>query len=129
MTYDEIESGKTPAGGYTRKTLAGWGVPWPPPKGWRKRLLNGECTTPAPTPPTQPAIDYAQLASAILDEQARRAPKPTGPPALTASTSDATDTNEVIVPNYNGPEPNSPEFNSHIHGLLAPPKVTYRKLT
>ena len=37
-TAEEIEAARTPAGGWTRATLAGWGVPWPPPKGWRKRL-------------------------------------------------------------------------------------------
>lgn len=41
MTEDEIEAGKTPAGGFTRKQLAAWGVPWPPPKGWRKKLTAG----------------------------------------------------------------------------------------
>ena len=25
--------------GFTRKTLEGWGVPWPPAKGWRKSLV------------------------------------------------------------------------------------------
>lgn len=25
-------------GGYTRTQLAEWGVPWPPPKGWKKQL-------------------------------------------------------------------------------------------
>ena len=29
-----------------RTTLASWGVPWPPPKGWRRALENGE---PIPT--------------------------------------------------------------------------------
>jgi hypothetical protein len=24
----------------SRKQLAEWGVPWPPPRGWRKRLLR-----------------------------------------------------------------------------------------
>ena len=131
MTHDEIESAKTPAGGFTRNTLAGWGVPWPPPKSWRKRLLKEECTNPTPTPPTQPAVDYAQLASAILDEQARRARQPTNTPTLTASAGGAADTGKVIVvsvPGYDGPEPGSAEFDSSIHGLLAPPKVTYRKL-
>lgn len=33
-----IEAGRTPAGGFTRKQLAAWGVPWPPPQGWRKEL-------------------------------------------------------------------------------------------
>lgn len=35
---DEIAEASTPAGGWTRATLAQWGVPWPPPSGWRKRL-------------------------------------------------------------------------------------------
>lgn len=37
-TRDEIEAAKTPAGGWTRDQLAAWGVPWPPPKGWRKEI-------------------------------------------------------------------------------------------
>jgi len=36
----EIEAARTPRGGWTRETLAGWGIPWPPPPGWRKRLLG-----------------------------------------------------------------------------------------
>lgn len=79
MTHDELENIRTPAGGFTRQTLASLGVPWPPPKGWRKRLLAGEHVGPPP-------------------------------------------------PDYDGPEPGSPEFDSRLHGLLAPPKITYRKL-
>ena len=30
--------GKLPAKGLTSKQLASWGVPWPPPKGWLKKL-------------------------------------------------------------------------------------------
>lgn len=26
--------------GWTKPKLASWGVPWPPPRGWRKRLLR-----------------------------------------------------------------------------------------
>ena len=37
----DIEAGKTSAGGYSRAQLAEWGVPWPPPKGWKKALLRG----------------------------------------------------------------------------------------
>lgn len=39
MTNEEIEAAKSPKGGWSAKTLASWGVPWPPPKGWRKRLI------------------------------------------------------------------------------------------
>jgi hypothetical protein len=35
---DEVAAAQTPAGGWTRATLADWGVPWPPPKGWRAGL-------------------------------------------------------------------------------------------
>lgn len=39
-TNEEIEAEMTPAGGFTRETLARWGVPWPPPKGWKRKLLS-----------------------------------------------------------------------------------------
>jgi hypothetical protein len=34
----EIKRGMSPAGGFTKATLAEWGVPWPAPKGWRRDL-------------------------------------------------------------------------------------------
>lgn len=40
LTEEEIEAGKSPKGGFTKQQLAKWGVPWPAPKGWRKRLLG-----------------------------------------------------------------------------------------
>ena len=39
VTIDEIEAARTPSGGWTKAQLAAWGVPWPPPKGWKARLL------------------------------------------------------------------------------------------
>jgi hypothetical protein len=33
-----IESAMSENGGWTKEQLAEWGVPWPPPKGWRKDL-------------------------------------------------------------------------------------------
>lgn len=41
MSEEEIEAGKSPAGGFTRAQLKKWGVPWPPPKGWRRGLVEG----------------------------------------------------------------------------------------
>jgi hypothetical protein len=38
-TAAEIEAAKTPRGGWTRATLAEWGVDWPPRRGWKKRLI------------------------------------------------------------------------------------------
>ena len=40
-TPEEIEAAKTPSGGWTKEQLAKWGVPWPPPKGWREALMTG----------------------------------------------------------------------------------------
>lgn len=40
MTMEDIEAGRSPAGGFTRETLASWGVPWPPTKGWQQRLIQ-----------------------------------------------------------------------------------------
>ena len=41
ITDAEIEAAKSPRGGFTQKTLAAWGVPWPPVKGWRRALIEG----------------------------------------------------------------------------------------
>jgi hypothetical protein len=38
-TPAEIDAARTPRGSWTKAQLAEWGVPWPPPRGWRKRLL------------------------------------------------------------------------------------------
>lgn len=38
----EIAAARTEKGGWTRETLERWGVPWPPPKGWKRDLLNRE---------------------------------------------------------------------------------------
>ncbi len=40
ITEEEIELCKTQKGGWTKETLAQWGVPWPPPKGWKKTLIG-----------------------------------------------------------------------------------------
>ncbi len=40
ITEAEIDAKRTAAGGWSKSDLAAWGVPWPPPKGWRKALLT-----------------------------------------------------------------------------------------
>lgn len=40
MKKSDIEAKRTERGGFTRATLAEWGVPWPPPKGWKRNLMN-----------------------------------------------------------------------------------------
>jgi hypothetical protein len=39
ITEAEIMARQTKNGGWTRNSLREWGVPWPPPIGWRKQLL------------------------------------------------------------------------------------------
>jgi hypothetical protein len=51
FTEAEIEAGKSARGGFTRATLARWGVPWPPPKGWRKRITLRSVKSDAPSSP------------------------------------------------------------------------------
>lgn len=41
VSADEIENARTSKGGWTRETLEKWGVPWPPPSGWKKALIAG----------------------------------------------------------------------------------------
>jgi len=38
ISREEIMAARTKNGGWTRATLASWGVPWPPPKGWKAEL-------------------------------------------------------------------------------------------
>ncbi|MFJ2191682.1 TnsA endonuclease N-terminal domain-containing protein [Kitasatospora sp. NPDC087861] len=45
-TPEEIEAARTPAGGWKRAQLAAWGVPWPPPKGWKERLADKQAQDP-----------------------------------------------------------------------------------
>jgi len=40
LTGADVEAGRSPRGGFTREQLAAWGVPWPPPKGWKTRLTG-----------------------------------------------------------------------------------------
>ena len=42
LTREEVEAGRSPAGGFTRDQLAAWKVPWPPPAGWLGALLRSE---------------------------------------------------------------------------------------
>ncbi|MGA5499457.1 hypothetical protein ACPCSP_34685 [Streptomyces cinereoruber] len=62
---EEIEAARTPAGGWKRDQLAAWGIPWPPPKGWKDELVERWTAARqdgAPPPPRQtPAPDgFAQ---------------------------------------------------------------------
>lgn len=45
LSEEDIEAGRTATGGFSRAQLAAWGVPWPPPKGWKQDLLARENTS------------------------------------------------------------------------------------
>ncbi|WP_432104458.1 hypothetical protein [Streptomyces sp. bgisy091] len=67
---EEVEAARTPAGGWKRDQLAAWGIPWPPPKGWKDELATqwraaqatgAAPSGPAPGPgagPVQEALDF-----------------------------------------------------------------------
>lgn len=42
LTEADLEAGKSVRGGYSKAQLAKWGVPWPPPHGWKEALLAGK---------------------------------------------------------------------------------------
>jgi len=48
VTAEDIDAAMTESGGWTRDALASWGVPWPPPKGWKKFLIQEAKTQNAP---------------------------------------------------------------------------------
>lgn len=41
VSLEEIDAAKSEKGGWNKKTLARWDVPWPPPEGWKESLING----------------------------------------------------------------------------------------
>jgi len=71
-TRAEIEAKVDSNGrGATREQLAEWGVPWPPPKGWKKKLLH--------------AADAAAgraVEPAVVDDAPRFVPMTMGAPTL-----------------------------------------------
>ena len=43
---DVIDSSRTPRGAWTRATLNRFGVPWPPPRGWKRQLIQNPTKKP-----------------------------------------------------------------------------------
>lgn len=71
MTEEEIEAGRSPTGGFSRETLAAWGVPWPPPKGWKAALLAGQSMQDAglrseEPSPIRPAVSAHELLRQVV---------------------------------------------------------------
>ncbi|MFE2159957.1 hypothetical protein ACFW9M_19340 [Streptomyces lydicus] len=57
---DGIEAARAPASGWNRDQLAAWGLPWPPPKGWKDELAERRKAArqdgaPSPLPSPAPA--------------------------------------------------------------------------
>jgi len=42
FTPEQVEDAMTSRGGFSRVSLSKLGVPWPPPKGWRKAITKKE---------------------------------------------------------------------------------------
>lgn len=42
LTKEKIEKLQTGNGGYDKKTLALFGLKWPPKKGWKKKVIGKE---------------------------------------------------------------------------------------
>lgn len=57
----EIEAAKTPRGGWARAQLAEWGVPWPPPKGWRRRLIAEDARENESAAIAQPHVELVNM--------------------------------------------------------------------
>lgn len=53
VTIEEIEAKKTKNGGWTKDTLAEWGVSWPPEKGWKQRIIEAGAATQSDKTPSK----------------------------------------------------------------------------
>lgn len=53
----EIVSKQTPRGGWTKKQLAKWQVPWPPPKDWKELMIRRD------------TLSYVEAMNRGMDEQ------------------------------------------------------------
>jgi len=40
ITEEEVMKKQTPCGGWRKKDVAKWGVPWPLPSGWKETILE-----------------------------------------------------------------------------------------
>lgn len=69
----EIEAGRSPAGGFTKETLAAWGIGWPPPKGWKESLIAGDDFAPyVPEPVTAEEEAWSRALCEAADDEPER---------------------------------------------------------
>jgi hypothetical protein len=66
----EIEAKMTTHGGWNKRQLATWGVPWPPPRGWKQWALEASRGQSAPqwakVPCPECEAEPGQFCSTIL---------------------------------------------------------------
>ena len=73
LTPDQIEAGRSPAGGFTKATLAAWGIGWPPPTGWKERLTAGEAFEAyVPEPVTEAEEAWSRALCVAADDEPDR---------------------------------------------------------
>ena len=92
---EEVAAASTsPHGSWSAKQLRDWGVPWPPPAGWRKELARkhaeGEDVV-----PLRPNERPAESASAAGREEQARAADPAPPGETAPARVSITDIGEV----------------------------------
>lgn len=85
LTLEEVEAGRSPAGGWNKATLAAWGVPWPPPKGWKEQLMSDDADGDDifRDPPLEPVTDEETAwARALVEADQDNPDRIVGQPAL-----------------------------------------------
>jgi hypothetical protein len=64
FTEQQVEAAQTAKGGFSRNSLSKLGVPWPPPKGWRKAITKPELPRWA-----NPNVTRVHEAAAIVSQE------------------------------------------------------------
>lgn len=66
MTAAAIDAFRTPLGGFDKQALAALGVMWPPPPGWRERLMHHGPAAPITPSKLRPEYDPHELLRKVV---------------------------------------------------------------